>query len=101
MREHRIYYGFLESVHYFVEIRRNLFDEWKAHQIRNITHRDIVKWRLQERSRKAKVMLMDYRYFKQGCGNTVKLLFTVKRVDDKKENEYQDLKFKRYHKGGF
>jgi len=97
MREHRVYYGFLKNDHYFVEVKKDLFDEWNVEQIRNITHRDIVKWRLRERSRKAKVMLMDYRYFKQGCGPTVKLLKTVQRTDGKKEEEYQRMKFKRYN----
>jgi hypothetical protein len=49
MREHRIYYGRLHNDHYFVEVKKNLFDEWDIREVRNITHRDIVKWRLRER----------------------------------------------------
>ena len=97
MKEHRVYYGFLKNDHYFVEVKKDLFDEWPAHQIRNITHRDIVKWRIRERDRKAKVMLMSFRYFKQGCGISVKLLKTIQRTDIKKEEEYQGMKFKRYN----
>ena len=97
MKEYRIYYGFLKNGHYFVEIKPNLYGEWNAEQIRNITHRDIVKWRLKKRSQKAFVMLMRLSYIKQGCGDTVKLLKTVKRIDTKKENEYREMKFKRYN----
>lgn len=79
MREHRVYYGFLKNEHYFVEVKKDLFDEWNAHEVRNITHKDIVKWRLRERDRKARVNLMKLFYIKQGCGNTVKLLRIVKR----------------------
>lgn len=79
MREHKIYYGYLKNEHYFVEIKKGLYDEWDAQQIRNITHRDIVKWRLRERSRKARVMLMTLSYIKQGCGKTTKLVDTIKR----------------------
>ena len=79
MRKHRIYYGFLKNDHYFVEIKKNIFDEWNVKDIRNITHKDIVKWRLRERNRKARVMLMTLAYIKQGCGKTIKLLKTIGR----------------------
>jgi len=79
MREHRIYYGKLSNDHYFVEVKKNLFDEWNLQDIRNITHRDIVKWRLRERDRRARVMLMTLSYIKQGCKETTKLLKTVGR----------------------
>ena len=97
MREHRVYYGFLKNDHFFVEITKDIYDEWNVQDIRNITHRDIVKWRLRRRERKAKVMLMNLLYIKQGCGDTVKLLKTVKRTDTKKENEYQEMKRIRYN----
>jgi len=74
MREHKIYYGFLKNPHYFVEVKKNLFDEWNVEDIRNITHRDIVKWLLRERNRRAKVILMTLSYIKQGCKETTKLL---------------------------
>ena len=77
MREHRVYFGFLKNDHYFVEVKKNLFDEWNIQDVRNITHRDIVKWRLRERDRRARVMLMTLAYIKQGCGKTTKLLKTV------------------------
>ena len=79
MKEHRIYYGYFKNPHYFVEIKKNLFDEWSPQDVRNITHRDIIKWRLRERDRRAKVMLMTLSYIKQGCGETTKLLKTIGR----------------------
>jgi len=79
MQEHRIYYGRFENDHYFVEIKKDLFDEWDIKNVRNITHRDIVKWRLRERERRARVMLMTLSYIKQGCEGTTKLLKTVGR----------------------
>lgn len=79
MQGHRIYYGRLENDHYFVEIKKGLFDEWDVKNVRNITHRDIVKWRLRERDRRARVMLMTLSYIKQGCKGTTKLLKTVGR----------------------
>ena len=79
MEEHRVYYGWHLNDHYFVEIKKNLFDEWDIRKIRSITHRDIVKWRLRERDRRARVMLMSLSYIKQGCGETVKLLKMIKR----------------------
>lgn len=85
MREHRVYYGKLLNDHYFVEIKKNLFDEWNLQDIRNITHRDIVKWRLRERNRRARVMLMTLSYIKTGCGETTKLLKTVGRDEVKNE----------------
>ena len=83
MREHRIYYGKLLNDHYFVEIKKNLFDEWNLQDIRNITHRDIVKWRLRERDRSARVMLITLSYIKQGCKETTRLLKTIERVGNK------------------
>ena len=85
MREHRVYYGFLKNDHYFVEVKKNLFDEWDVRKVRNITHRDIVKWRLRERDRRARVMLMTLSYVKQGCGGTTKLLKTIERSGMKNE----------------
>lgn len=85
MRKHRIYYGYFKNPHYFVEVKKNLFDEWTAQDVRNITHRDIVKWRLRERDRRAKVMLMTPSYIKQGCGETTKLLKTIERGGVKNE----------------
>jgi len=79
MREHRVYYGFLKNDHYFVEVKPGLFSEWNIEDIRNITHRDIVKWRLKQRGSRYKIILMRFNYFKQGCGDTVKLLKIVKR----------------------
>lgn len=79
MRKHRIYYGHFKNPHYFVEIKKNLFDEWNAQDVRNITHRDIIKWRLRERERRAKVMLMTLSYIKRGCKETTKLLKTIGR----------------------
>lgn len=79
MQKHRVYYGRLENDHYFVEVKKDLFDEWDVKNVRNITHRDIVKWRLRERERKARVMLMTLSYIKQGCKGTTKLLKTVVR----------------------
>ncbi|MBA7478292.1 hypothetical protein ES705_02902 [subsurface metagenome] len=81
MRKHRIYYGFLNNDHYFVEIKKDVFDEWNIKDIRNITHKDIVKWRLRERDRRARVMLMTLVYIKQGCGKTIKLLKTIGRSE--------------------
>jgi len=81
MRKHRIYYGHFKNPHYFVEIKKNLFDEWDVRKVRNITHRDIVEWRLRERDRRAKVMLMTLSYIKQGCGATIKLLKTIERSE--------------------
>ena len=97
MREHRIYYGFLKNDHYFVEVKKDLFDEWNVEDVRNITHKDIVKQNLHERGSRYKSILMRFNYIKQGCGDTVKLLFTVKRTDTKKEKEYQDMKYARYN----
>jgi len=85
MRKHRIYYGFLKNDHYFVEIKKDVFDEWNIKDIRNITHKDIVKWRLRERDRRARVMLMTLSYIKQGCGGTTKLLKTIGRSGVKNE----------------
>ena len=85
MRKHRVYYGFLQNDHYFVEVKKNLFDEWNIRKVRNITHRDIVKWRLRERDRRARVMLMTLSYIKQGCKETTKLLKTVGRSGVKNE----------------
>jgi len=79
MQKHRVYYGRLENDHYFVEIKKDLFDEWDVKNVRNITHRDIVKWRLRERDRRAKVMLMTLPYIKQGCKETTKLIKTIGR----------------------
>ncbi len=79
MEGHRVYFGFLRNDHYFVEIKKNLFDEWDIREVRDITHRDIVKWRLRERDRRARVMLMTLSYIKQGCGPTIKLLKMIKR----------------------
>jgi len=77
MRKHRIYFGFLKNDHYFVEVKKNLFDEWDVRKVRNITHRDIVKWRLRERDRRARVMLVTLSYIKQSCKETTKLLKTI------------------------
>ena len=85
MRKHRIYYGKLHNDHYFVEVKKNLFDEWDIREVRNITHRDIVKWRLRERDRRARVMLVTLSYIKQGCGETTKLLKTIGRGEVKDE----------------
>ena len=85
MRKHRIYYGKLLNDHYFVEIKKDFFDEWSPHKVRNITHRDIVKWRLRERDRRARVMLMTLAYIKQGCKETTKLLKTIGRSEVKDE----------------
>ncbi len=79
MKEHRVYYGKFQTDHYFVEVKKNLFDEWSAGKIRNITHRNIVEWLIRERERKAKVILMTYAYIKRGCGDTVKLLKIIGR----------------------
>lgn len=79
MRKHRIYYGFLKSDHYFVEVKPALFDEWNVQDVRNITHKDIIKWNLKERGSHTKTLLMAFLYFKRGCGDTVKLLKTVGR----------------------
>lgn len=83
MRKHRVYYGFLKNDHYFVEVKKNLFDEWNIQDVRNITHKDIVKWRLRERNRRARVMLMNLSYIKQGCKGTIKLLKTIGRDEIK------------------
>ena len=85
MRKHRVYYGFLNNDHYFVEVKKNLFDEWNIQDVRDITHRDIVKWRLRERNRKARVMLITLSYIKQGCKGTTKLLKTIERGEAKNE----------------
>ena len=85
MREHRVYYGFLKNDHYFVEVKKDLFDEWNLQDVRNITHQDIVKWRLRERDRGAKVMLMTLSYIKQGCKESTKLLKTIERSGEKSE----------------
>lgn len=79
MEKHRVYYGFLKNDHYFVEVKLGDFDEWNVEDIRNITHKDIVKWNLRERASRDKHILMKFPYIKQGCGVTVKLLKTVKR----------------------
>lgn len=79
MREHRIYYGFLKNDHYFVEVKPGLFDEWNVQDIRNINHRDIVKWNLRERGSRDKFILMAFPYLKQGCRDTLKLLKTITR----------------------
>lgn len=85
MRNHRIYYGFLKNDHYFVEVKKNLFDEWNIQDVRDITHRDIVKWRLRERNRRARVLLMTLPYIKQGCKETTKLLKTIERGEKRNE----------------
>ena len=78
MREHRVYYGFLKNPHYFVEVRKGLFDEWNAEDIRNITHWRIVKWNLRNRKgSKCRTIVMAFPYLKQGCGKTLRLLGTV------------------------
>ena len=80
MKEHRIYYGFLKNPHYFVEVRKGLFDEWNAEQIRNISHRSIVEWNLRQRKgSRSRTILMAFPYIKQGCGDTVRLLGVVDR----------------------
>lgn len=79
MREHRVYYGHFKNPHYFVEVKKGLFDEWNVHDVRNIAHRDIAKWRLRERGSKSKRILMRFIYFKWGCGDTIKLLKMIKR----------------------
>lgn len=81
MERHRVYYGFLKNPHYFVEVRKDLYDEWNVQDVRNITHKDIVKWRLKERGSKSKHILMHSAYFKRGCGDTVKLLKIIKRKE--------------------
>ena len=81
MRNHRIYYGFLKNDHYFIEVKKNLFDEWNIRDVRNITHRNIVKWLLRERNRRARVMLVTLAYIKQGCRGTTKLLKTIGRSE--------------------
>ena len=83
MREHRVYCGFLKNDHYFVEVKKNLFDEWNIQNVRNITHRDIVKWLLRERNRRARVMLVTLSYIKQGCKGTTKLLKTIEKDEMK------------------
>lgn len=88
MRKHRIYYGYFKNPHYFVEIKKDLFDEWDGRDIRNIIHKDIVKWRLREKERKAKVILMTLFYIKQGCGKTTRLINTVGREG---KNEYSKV----------
>lgn len=83
MRKHRIYFGFLKNDHYFVEVKKDLFDEWNLQDIRDITHRDIVEWRLRERERRARVILVTLSYIKRGCKETTKLLKTVgKNVEE-------------------
>ena len=78
MRSHRVYYGFLKNPHYFVEVRKGLFDEWNADQVRNITHRRIVEWNLrQKKGSRSRTILMAFPYLKQGCGDTLRLLGTV------------------------
>lgn len=79
MKEHRIYYGLFKSPHYFVEITKDIYDEWDLKDVKNITHRDIVKWRLRERGNKDKHILMHSAYFKRGCKDTIRLLKTIKR----------------------
>ncbi len=79
MQKHRVYYGFLENPHYFVEVRRGFFDEWNAGDIRDITHRRIVKWNLRERGSDSKTRLMMEPYLKHGCKDTLRLLGTVER----------------------
>lgn len=81
MEKHRVYYGFLKNDHYFVEVKKNLFDEWNVEDVRDINHEDIVKWRLRQRGSRYKTILMTADYFKRGCGATVKLLKTVKRKE--------------------
>lgn len=79
MQKHRVYYGFLKNPHYFVEVKKDTFDEWNAEEIRNITHRRIVKWNLRQRGSRGKFILMAFPYLKQGCGKTLRLLGTVER----------------------
>lgn len=79
MQKHKVYFGFFKNDHYFVEVKKGLFDEWNLTDIRNMVHEDIVKWRLRERERRSRVMLMTIGYIKRGCGITLKLLKTVGR----------------------
>jgi len=82
MKSHRIYYGFLKNPHYFVEVRKGLFDEWNAEGIRNITHRRIVKWNIRNRKgSKCRTIVMALPYLKQGCGETLRLLGIVDRKE--------------------
>ena len=81
MKSHRVYYGFLSNPHYFVEVKKDLFDEWNSFGIRNINHRRIVKWNLRQRGSRSKVILMAFRYLEQGCGKTLRLLGTVNRKE--------------------
>jgi len=83
MREHKIYFGKFQTDHYFVEIKKDHYDEWSYEKVISITHRAIVKFRLYERERKAKVILMKYPYFKRGCGDTLRLINVVKSRPDK------------------
>ena len=85
MRKHRVYYGFLNNDHYFVEVKKNLFDEWNIQDVRDITHKDIVKWLLRERNRRARVMLITLSYIKRGCKETTKLLKTIGRGEERNE----------------
>ena len=78
MREHRIYYGKFKTEHYFVEVKKKLFAEWNKKDVDNITHKDIVKWNLQERrGSKSRTLLMRFNYFKRGCGDTIRLIKTI------------------------
>lgn len=79
MRKHRVYYGFYKNPHHFVEVKKGLFDEWNAEEIRNISHRRIVKWNLRQRGSRDKFILMAFPYIKQGCRDTLRLLGTVER----------------------
>ena len=76
--EHRIYYGFLKNDHYFVEVKKNLFEEWNKKDIENISRKDIEEWNKKEEGSKSHNMLMTLSYIKQGCGCTVRLLKTIK-----------------------
>ena len=78
MKEYRIYYGYLKNDHYFVEVKRNLFEEWNEKDIKNITRKDIEEWNIKEKGSKEHSILMTLLYIKQGCGDTVKLLKTIK-----------------------
>ena len=79
MKSHKVYYGFLKNPHHFVEVKKGLFDEWNAEDIRHLSHRSIVKWNLRQRGSRYKTILMAFPYLKQGCGDTLRLLRIVDR----------------------
>lgn len=67
--KHRIYIGKLFTKHFFVEVKKGLFNEWDRNRIVNITRKDIARWLINEKNNGNKTLLMTLPFIRQGCKN--------------------------------